>query len=305
MVHRVSEEIMQKIRNGDGANETGYIDLGNEGDTIGKYSGQQVCKLKYYPGTTVKKKGKTSINFKTGCWKGVVKDPLKKKASIVNLENDWVNKNIPKNMHKMLQSMAKGNEQDKRGFVMIPPGKNRTQNTTLLMNEEPILKYYQPPGHYFRECLGLSAASALVFNGYENYAEKMAHLSSNILKPQEYGIRKEDIFCFLHGVLMHKSLCTREERRELCISKVRKPSKWDPLNNTDKYMVAVLTLVSSDGSMDHAISISKNIIFDANFKQGLQLSKENLDRCCSSESTQCQFILPNIVVFIKKTDTCS
>jgi hypothetical protein len=66
-------------------------------------------------------------------------------------------------------------------------------------------------------------------------------------------------------------------------------TKWDILQESQKYIMCLVGIQSSDHKTDHAISIAGKWIFDSNFERALPLSKESLDLCCSSDSKKCTF----------------
>ena len=52
----------------------------------------------------------------------------------------------------------------------------------------------------------------------------------------------------------------------------------------------MLVLEGNDGSKSHAIATVQNLIFDSNCDCAMDLSKENLDWCVSSDHVDCQFV---------------
>jgi hypothetical protein len=54
--------------------------------------------------------------------------------------------------------------------------------------------------------------------------------------------------------------------------------------------MCLLGILGDDGKTDHAIAVAGGWIFDSNFERGLSLTKNSLDLCCSSESSECAYV---------------
>ena len=64
------------------------------------------------------------------------------------------------------------------------------------------------------------------------------------------------------------------------------PPKFDVLTMAPMIKEPILVqLLSSVGGHNHAVTVKDDVIFDANFKHGMKLTKENLDRCIPGEAT--------------------
>ena len=51
----------------------------------------------------------------------------------------------------------------------------------------------------------------------------------------------------------------------------------------------------NDGKCDHAVAICGKWLFDSNFDQAMELSKEALDLCCSSHESKAKFVKAKFV----------
>ena len=54
--------------------------------------------------------------------------------------------------------------------------------------------------------------------------------------------------------------------------------------------VSVLVLEGNNGSKSHAMATVQNLIFDSNCDCAMNLNKENLDWCVSSDDVDCRFV---------------
>ena len=54
--------------------------------------------------------------------------------------------------------------------------------------------------------------------------------------------------------------------------------------------VGLYVLAAGDGHRDHCVAVVECWIFDANFGYALPLSKESLDRCCSTVDKKSVFV---------------
>jgi hypothetical protein len=60
------------------------------------------------------------------------------------------------------------------------------------------------------------------------------------------------------------------------------------LNYSGKYP-AVVQLRATDGGIQHVITVVDGMIFDSNCERALQLAKDQLDWCCSSDDVESSY----------------
>ena len=62
------------------------------------------------------------------------------------------------------------------------------------------------------------------------------------------------------------------------------------LSDLKKEKVYSASLQSTDGGVDHAVTIFNGWIFDSNFPQALPVDKKSFDLCCSTDEIQQSFV---------------
>jgi hypothetical protein len=184
--------------------------------------------------------------------------------------------------------------------VRIPEG-SAEDHTKLLLTLDavpsaPELKYRQRGIVHDndRTCVLKGAASALFYLGYE----RLAFYLCNDLGS---GMKTDCGFEYFQKSMDPKRL-EKRERKAFQVIKVKKGlTKWDVINDSQKYTMCLLGLQSSDHKTDHAISIAGKWIFDSNFGNALPLTRESLDMCCSSDKRKSVFVRVTRLCVLKPT----
>ena len=76
-----------------------------------------------------------------------------------------------------------------------------------------------------------------------------------------------------------------------------KKEKFDVLN--DKEGVYLVSLVSDDGCTDHCVTIFGDYIFDSNEEYVLHRDINSLNRCCSSNENNFEFVSCDVIALFK------
>ena len=92
------------------------------------------------------------------------------------------------------------------------------------------------------------------------------------------------------------------KRLEWKKTKQRKKRRFDLLNEHNKYLVCLVGLTGSDGKRNHAVAVADNMIFDANHERAIPFTRENLEHCCSTVSSRCEFKRVGDGLLFKKID---
>ena len=165
--------------------------------------------------------------------------------------------------------------EDDQGFFYLPEGDSiNHEEYVTYVDDAPIIYYRQEAGE--ATCVLKAAASALRYLNEPDLASRMFVRTAY----SNYWM-----FALSHFRQMIEQEATNRGGFSLC----RVPKDFDILSESDEYWLCVLGIKGSDGKMDHAIAISGNWIFDSNFRKALELTKLNLDLCCCSEETTCEF----------------
>jgi hypothetical protein len=137
----------------------------------------------------------------------------------------------------------------------------------------PVVKYKQ---HGRMICLFSSFASALYYMGMTDEAAYV-HDRSRL-----YGADTSLSLQLWKGF--------RQTINEACgwLQPVRLYCHFDLLNYRGEYP-AVVQLKATDGGTQHVITVVDGMIFDSNCDRALQLAKDMLDWCCSSDDVESSY----------------
>ena len=182
---------------------------------------------------------------------------------------NFVKTNFPKEYLRQVRSICATN----RSFVQVPPGDSRYHPKGSIVASEgtaPTIKYKQALDE--KTCITASMASGLHFLG-------MVQIASELVRGSKKIINRPDTWLRSATFLWKK--CPHLESFEL--------NGWDIFKEKEDQLIAV-TLEGSDGKCDHAVAICGKWLFDSNFDQAMELSKEALDLCCSSHEYEAKFV---------------
>jgi hypothetical protein len=159
-------------------------------------------------------------------------------------------------------------------FFKVPVGAPRTGIDSHMYDPNmPVVKYKQ---HGRMTCLFSSFASALYYMGMTEEAAYV-HERSSVFSA-------ETIFSLELWGRFRKTV--NEACGWLQLNRLKK--HFDLLNYSGKYP-AVVQLRATDGGTQHVITVVDGMIFDSNCDRALQLDREKLDWCCSSDDVESSF----------------
>jgi hypothetical protein len=287
IIHRVATDWNERHVNIDGRAETGFLTLEGNDDKkeVHKLTDErQISKVRYLPPKTIRT-AQNKEKILPERWRGVIRGVNNAPDDFVYLDDDWINGNLSEEFIGFLKSTRKAGTE---GYVRIPEGAAEDHTKQILYHESipdcPKLRYKRSGTieDNDRSCVLKSAASALSFLGYERIA---FYLCNDL----DSGMKTDCGFEFFQKCMEPKRL-QKKERREFQFAKVKKGlTKWNIFNDSQKYLMCLVGVQSSDHKTDHAVSIAGKWIFDSNFENALPLSKESLDLCCSSDSRKSFF----------------
>ena len=156
-------------------------------------------------------------------------------------------------------------------YIDVPVGAVRMPRLsyfpTLARNDAPQVRYSQGPHD---TCIYSSFASALHYLGAKHAAH---HISTTAV-----GDAGSD------PVTVLQRLSKRIDKTNVRFLKPSKlPKTFVLTSEMEDNMMLVGSLVASDGSVNHAVTITQGWIFDSNEQFALPLTKEALDVCTQSE----------------------
>jgi hypothetical protein len=155
-------------------------------------------------------------------------------------------------------------------FFFLPPGAPRT--VTGAMAEDttmPRLRYLQETKN---TCLFSSFASALYYLGLKESAEYMAAQRDKYASDAKDGFDNWKVI----GEVFRKTCPWLRPRHLHC-------KYFNVLTDISEYPT-VLNLESTDGNMEHAVTVVGKFIFDSNCMRALPLTMESLHYCCSTDN---------------------
>ena len=191
--------------------------------------------------------------------------------TVEEISSDFVLDNFPETFLSQVRSIGA----TRKNLLLVPPGASRSHRPGSIVASSlvaPVIKYKQKMGE--TNCLTALFASALHFVGLRKIANELFRGSKKI-------INRHDSCQRFMKFLVHKS-------KYLSTSKYR--SKFCEIFDIKKEQLMSVILQGSDGKCDHAVAICGRWIFDSNFDNALELSKESFDLCCSSDEVEATFV---------------
>jgi hypothetical protein len=188
------------------------------------------------------------------------------------LEEEWVKENFDENLILQVQQSALDSQ---KRFIRIPPGAALKKPEVHDFDFLPLkIKYQQ---HNTSCCLFLSVASALHLIGFEETAAEIANIAPKYEASSAFGIFNWE-----------KLLQIMQTKFKFLQPKKLSP-KVDLLKDKSPYL-SVVVLMSSDGGIQHAVTVIGDIVCDSNCEYAMPLCKEALDFCCSTENQKLQYV---------------
>ena len=193
------------------------------------------------------------------------------------LEGSFVEENFSQGFIAQVKHL--GLQKGKGSYVKVPPGDSKRHCVAVGAMETctapkgevndgiPNIHYRQRLGE--RTCLVNSFCSALHHMGYRQVA-------SLIYTKRKMIVDRSDTVSRFYNYVSKASSYLMSARVDL--------TKWN-IWNVGRYELVVAQLRGSDGKEDHVVSIADGWLFDSNFVSAMRVTKEALDRCCSSDDS--------------------
>ena len=266
-------------REGPSKKESGFVPLEKKLIYIDQNVEKQISKMRYLP-MKQSRDAMGKLIWLQEAWKGLVQNERGESLEIVLLPDEWVQINITKEMQAFLKNLRR---EGHMGYAFIPEGANEAHEEGIVQfrDDAPTLKYFIQD-ESSRRCVLDSAASAFEFIGFKRIAWKL-----NCTK--EDKTKEANPMGYVEELLSNG--LTREERQSFKWLKLnnKRLKTWNTLISSQKYLLSIVGIRSSDNKTDHAICIVNNWIFDSNFEKALELKQESLDICCSSSDRKTGF----------------
>ena len=305
IIHRVSDDVDSEHADASGQVETGFVTIVDNGE---QPDDDQVSKIRYLP-----PKKKVTANGRAvvfpAKWRGVIKAHTlgDKRDRFVTLTQEWMDENIEEDLQNFIKSLR---DHGTGAYVRIPEGAPADHGdllgeTSLLdpSNEFQQMSMNAPKMQYRqvlsrncldRSCVLKAAASCLFYLGYKR-------ISFTLTNDLHKGHKMEVGFEFFQTMLQPDHL-TANEKRELQFMKLkpRYIHSWQILEDSKKYIMSLIGLLSDDGKTDHAVAVAGDWIFDSNFPCALPLTQDSLDKCCSDVSRRSKCLQTTHVYMLRK-----
>jgi len=257
IAQRLGYDLAQKYTSGQGKKAetvTGFVSVTNL-----KVQEEQISQIKYLP------------RLKTPMWRGLIWLP-KQNNKFVYLNDAWLKANVPDTTYNLAKQAA---EKGTQGYFRVPAGEWANHNLALdLTSSAPEVYYKQREGE--STCVLKSAASAL------------KHLNEVDLANQLF-VRTKFESQWANGMVDFRKTIEKASKERGGFEIMRAKKEFNTLVDAKNYWMCLLVLWGSDGKRDHAVAIADGWIFDSNFKMAMEVTKANLDECCSTDDTKCEF----------------
>lgn len=216
-------------------------------------------------------------NPKTKQWTGLEKfrERGKNKYKSVELEEEWIKKNIDELIRKAAIKKA---QTDSKRFIKLPVGLGKPTITSKDIKMNPKIAYPQ-----FGEdtCVFSSLSSALFYLDYTDVALQIDEYKETIMT-EMFAESFENMMGKITNFIHDESW---PYFRRVCLTtKITQCQDFNLIDEATKKpnVLYHVVLISEDGAENHAICVIDNYIFDGNYSNALKLSQENLNASCDS-----------------------
>jgi hypothetical protein len=257
LAQRVAYEKLEVMEDGQNhltrTQKTGYVQVETPGVTSSKVDKRVINRLKY-------KRGFDNVPSQ---WMGYSNAT---KAHI-QLFHPWVKKNFPAAyITQVMTSSGPTNS-----YIKVPPGDNRKHTETSNLSY-PKIHYQQKEDE--RTCMVYAMASVLHHYGRTNDGAWVRNRAKRYLNdPNAFRSFVKDIRKHIKG-----------------LKQISKMDKHFDLLGVDLSGIYLIQIKGSDGKEDHCVVVTKDWIFDSNFKNALPRTQQSLDMCCSSDKVKSTFV---------------
>jgi hypothetical protein len=188
---------------------------------------------------------------------------------LITLNPGWVKANFDEKFLSQIRNL----NLEKKAFVQVPPGDNRSHPpcSSLSITTGPKVHYLQKEGK--RTCMVYSFASAVHHMGWHQIASQIR----NVGKKYEFKIGAFGRFANHLPRILKKFKTSKQNA-----------STYDLLEGRMNCLI-LASIRGTDGKEDHCVTIYNGWIFDSNFNNALTLTKQSLDLCCSTMETKCNY----------------
>ena len=201
----------------------------------------------------------------------------------VELDTNWVNSNFD---GLLLDAIKEKSKVDNNKFQIVPIGLSRPLMSPDHIQCNPITHFLQGDED---TCIFTSMCNLL---HHKNYCNLALHLDEYKTYFMEHLFLKyyKGMIGMVTAFLQQRSQFTKEIDERLKFTKKYQPNriKFTPSFNLlfeatqNPNNIYHVTLVGEDGSVNHAVAITDNWIFDGNFSNALKLSQESLNETIMS-----------------------
>jgi hypothetical protein len=185
----------------------------------------------------------------------------------IQLFHPWVKKNFSASfIAQVMTSSGPTNS-----YIKVPPGDSRKHTETSNISY-PRIHYQQKEDE--RTCMVYAMASVLHHYGRTNDGAWVKNRAKRYLNdPNAFRSFVKDIHKHIKG-----------------LKQITKMNKHFDLLGLDLSGIYLTQIKGSDGKEDHCVVVTKDWIFDSNFKNALPRTQQSLDMCCSSDKVKSTFV---------------
>jgi hypothetical protein len=223
-------------------------------------STQQISRIKYNPATDR--------------WLGIEleQDESRYRSNpvIVPLPAEWIRRNFTEPEIAFFKQKA---NEDYNSFIECPVQDKIIINPKMDISRNPYLVHTQNERGV---CAFASFASVLCFYGMKKYGSLIMNLANAI------DITKSDYNCILQLILrmINFSKDFKQFRKQYEIKRIDNSHDLLLYANPADHDMKLVVLKQSDNHISHAVTITKNFIFDCNASNALPLTRDGLNTCC-------------------------
>jgi len=191
---------------------------------------------------------------------------------VIQLPLWWIEKTFPP---EFIDTVKEEAVKGRKRFFDVPIGDSCTVIPTMDISMNPCVFYQQKKEP---TCVFSSFASVLKFLKFDEMADFAIKIGEEILSdPKAFDSRRMEAFMGR----FKSSKCTSSFWRKYGVVKLKRDfNLFENKASMEPKDILLISLLQSDSSLSHAVSIVGEYVFDSNVERALPFTLEGLNCCC-------------------------